>query len=435
MKKKVIAAGVIGEVLEWYDFTLYGFFAPILATLFFPTHDPFLSLLATFGGFAAGYLTRPLGGFVFGHLGDRWGRKRALALTLVLMAIPTFLMGLLPTYQDIGIWAPLLLILLRLLQGLSCGGEYTGSIIFLYEHAPKKRQAFFSSLAIMGSFMGGLLSVAAITITTASLSQESLYAWGWRIPFLLGIFTAAIGFYTRLKVNETPIFEQVQKQGETIPIPFTQIFKTHKLTLMSIMGINIQVDVLSYVAVVYMPTYLIKIVGLPINEVMMLNMFLISTVMLTLPLFGILADRIGAKNLLTIAATGIMLMAYPVYHLFMQIHVGYIVIGEFIFGLFMAMGMASTPKIAASLAPPHLRYSTVSIAHGMCVALFGGTAPLIVTFLIDTTGNAMTPAYYIIMTTIITLLFALRLKTRKHSMLTDQREKGLLGNKLQPISG
>jgi len=438
MKKRIIAAGMVGEILEWYDFTLYGFFTPILATLFFPAHDPILSLLATFGGFAAGYLTRPLGGAVFGHLGDRWGRKNALAFTLLLMAVPTFLMGLLPTYQAIGIWAPVLLILLRLLQGLSCGGEYTGSIVFLYEHSPVKHQGFFSSLAIMGSFIGGLLSIAVVSVTTMLLNEESLYAWGWRIPFLLGILTAILGFYTRLKVDETPTFEKIKQKGDLVRIPLMQSFTKYKHIILTIMCINIPVDVLSYVILIYMPTYLTKIIGWPMADVMMLNMLFLMTIMLTLPLFGAVADKIGGKYLLIISSVGVMFLAYPVYNLFMQEKLKYILVGEVIFGLFIAMGMAATPKIAANLAPAQLRYTTISIAHGMCVALFGGTAPLVVTFLIDKTGNALTPVYYIIMTTIITVLFVFRLKNDKYyitsSNLSEDSFKLPFKSAVQPVS-
>lgn len=425
MKKKVIAAGVIGEVLEWYDFTLYAFFAPVLATLFFPTHDPMLSLLATFGGFAAGYLTRPLGGIIFGHLGDRFGRKNTLAFTLLLMAIPTFLMGLLPTYQDIGIWAPALLIFLRLLQGLSCGGEYTGSIVFLYEHSSIKHQGFFSSLAIMGSFMGGLLSISAIGITTAVLSHDALYTWGWRLPFLLGIVTAIIGFYMRLKVAETPIFEQIKKQGDIVRIPLMHIFKIHKRVLFMIMGLAIQVDAMSYIIIVYMPTYLTKIIGLPMGNALMLTMTTIITIILTLPLFGAITDKIGSKALLMISSVGVMLVAYPVYTLFLQHQFEYILIGELIFGFFIAMSMAASPKIIASMVPAHLRYSTISLGHGMGVALFGGTAPLIVTFLIDKTSSPLAPAYYIIITAIITLFVVLKLKSGSHTVIAPQLAEDL----------
>lgn len=438
MKKQTIAAGVIGEVLEWYDFTLYAFFAPVLATLFFPTHDPMLSLLATFGGFAAGYLTRPLGGIIFGHLGDRFGRKNTLAFTLLLMAIPTFFMGLLPTYEDIGIWAPTLLILLRLLQGLSCGGEYTGSIIFLYEHSSIKHQGFFSSLAIMGSFIGGLLSILAITMTTAVMSHESLYAWGWRLPFLFGILTAFIGFYTRIKVAETPIFEQIKKQGEIVRIPVMDVFKRHKRILFMIMGLALQVDAMSYIIIVYMPTYLTKIIGLPMANALMLTMVAIITVISTLPLFGTITDRIGSKALLIISSIGVMLVAYPVYTLFLENQLEYILVGELIFGIFIAMSMAASPKIIAGMIPPHLRYSTISLGHGIGVALFGGTAPLIVTFLIDKTSSPLAPAYYIIMTAIMTLFVALKLKSGTRSVITSQFAEDLfeLPSKsgLKPIS-
>jgi len=426
MKKKVIAAGIMGEVLEWYDFTLYAFFAPVLATLFFPTHDPILSLLATFGGFAAGYLTRPLGGIIFGHLGDRLGRKNTLALTLLLMAVPTFLMGLLPTYHDIGIWAPAFLILLRLLQGLSCGGEYTGSIIFLYEHSSPNHQGFFSSLAIMGSFIGGLLSIAAISLTTALLSHEALYAWGWRLPFLFGILTALMGFYTRLKVAETPIFEQIKKQGDLVRIPLMHIFKMHKRLLFIIMGLAIQVDAMSYIIIVYMPTYLTKVVGLPMVHALMLNMAAIITVILTLPLFGAITDKIGSKTLLIISSIGVMLAAYPIYHLFFQNQLESVLMGELIFGLFIAMAMAASPKLIASMVPPQLRYSTISLGHGLGVALFGGTAPLIVTLLIDKTGSPMAPAYYIMMTAMMTLFVVLRLKSDPRTMITSEAAEDFL---------
>lgn len=421
MKKNIIAAGMIGEILEWYDFTLYGFFAPVLAALFFPSHNPFLSILATFGGFAAGYLLRPVGGFLFGHFGDRIGRKKVLAYTLILMSAPTVLIGLLPTYQSIGILAPILLVLLRLIQGLSCGGEYTGSMIFLYEHAPEHRQGLFSSLAVMGSFIGGMFSVAAVGITTATMSTMTLHAFGWRLPFLFAIFTAIIGFYIRMKIADTPVFEQIKRQGNIIRIPLADILKQHKRKLFNIMGINVQVAVLSYIILIYAPTYLTKFVGLTLTQVMLLNIITISSIFVTVPLFGILADKIGAKPILIFSAIGTILATYPSYILFTTGNFELVLLGEVIFALLISSTMATGPKIMAGMVPAKLRYSSVSIGHGICDSMFGGTAPLIATLLINNTNNILSPAYYIILASLFTLFIVVQLqdKSREFSFETS----------------
>lgn len=425
MKKRIITAGMIGEVLEWYDFTLYGFFAPILATLFFPNHDPMLSILATFGGFAAGYFMRPIGGVFFGHLGDRYGRKKVLALTLVLMAIPTFCMGLLPTYANIGMYAPALLIFLRMLQGFSCGGEYTGSIIFLYEHANDNRRGFFSSLAIMGSFVGGLLSVAAIGITTSSMTHQHLLAWGWRIPFLVGIITAIIGFYVRLKVSDTPVFEDLKNRAKLVSTPIKNIFLQHKKTLLTVAGINIQCAVLSYIVLMYLPTFLTTIAHIPMPKAMMLNLTFILTMMSSIPLIGFLSDKVGGKSLLLIAAVGTVSLTYPMYHLFLQSHVHLMFIGEIIFALLTATGMAAAAKIMNNISSPELRYSCVSVGHGICDCIFGGTAPFVATLLVHKMHTPIAPAYYIVTAAMITLLIALRFKD-KVSASQNTRSEWLL---------
>jgi len=235
---RVAAAGVVGNVLEWYDFALYGYLATIFAGQFFPSEDPLTSLIGAYAVFAIGFLARPLGGVIYGHIGDRFGRRRLLTLSVVLMGVPTFLLGLLPTYASVGILAPILLVALRFIQGISTGGEFVGSIVFLVEHAPQKRRAFFGSLANLGALIGGLLGAGVAWLMTALLPSAELYDWGWRLPFLSGIIVAGAGLWIRLGVDESPLFREMQNKGDIEEWPIRTALREHRKEIAVTAGLN-----------------------------------------------------------------------------------------------------------------------------------------------------------------------------------------------------
>lgn len=404
MNKKIVASSLIGQVIEWYDFILYGFFASILVNIFFPHENHVVGLMEVFGTFAAGFLTRPLGACIFGNLGDRYGRKSIFSITIILMGIPSILIGLLPTYSAIGILAPILLLILRMIQGLSCGGEFTGSIIFLGEHAPNHQRGFYSSLAWIGSLTGTLLGSIAATLTTSSLSQNSLYQWGWRLPFIFGGLAIIIGVYFRRMVDEPLIFKNTIMQGDTADKPFLEAFLNHKKSMALIMGMNAQLAVLSYMAIVYMPTYLSSILGLPINIALLINTISIFSLILLIPLFGWISDTVGRKPVLIFSILGIILFVYPAYWMINNKNYLMIGIGQSILILLAAAMMGAGPSAMIEQVPTRLRFVASSIPYNLIICILGGTAPLMATYLIHETGNILSPSLYLLACSIISLV-------------------------------
>ena len=315
---KTIGIGMAGNLLEWYDFSLYGYFSPVIARLFFPNNDPFISLISTFAVFAAGFLMRPLGALMFGYWGDRLGRKKALLFSLLLISLPTIFIGFLPTYETAGFWAPVLLIVLRLLQGLSAGGEYTSSIIFLTEHARPNRKGFAGSFALFGSGLGMLLGSFACAVVTASCSPESLNSWGWRLPFLFGTITMVFGLILRKRAQETSEFQKMQQSGSLASNPLSEIAQKQKANIGVMMGFNLLSTIAGYLLYAYMPTYLYKVIGLPLSDALFLNVICLAWFNVVVPFAGLLSDYIGRKILFLWGSVAFVLLSYPLFLLISQ---------------------------------------------------------------------------------------------------------------------
>lgn len=410
MNKKIIISSLIGQIVEWYDFVLYGFFAPILAKLFFPHSNSIVALIEVYGTFAAGFLTRPLGGLVFGSLGDRYGRKNIFSATIFLMGMPSILIGLIPSYDMIGIIAPILLLLMRMIQGLSCGGEFIGSIIFLGEHSSITRRGFYSSLAWVGSLSGSLIaSLTAVFLTSSFLNQSMVYKWGWRVAFILGGLAMIIGIYLRKRMDEPLIFKKNLIHNVSNR-PILESFSTHKKSMTLIMGINIQLAVLSYLLIVYMPTYLATNLNFSMNTALFINTLSILSLIILTPFCGQLSDHIGRKPVLFFSTIGLILAAYPSY--LMLISKSYLLIttGQLILILLAASIMGTSPSATIEQVPTSLRYTASSIPYNFIMSTLGGTAPLITTFFIHKTGNLLSPAIYLIICSIISLLFICKIK-------------------------
>jgi MHS family proline/betaine transporter-like MFS transporter len=271
VNKRSVAAGAIGNTLEWYDFAVFGFVAPAISSQFFPSDDRLAGLLNTFALFAVGYLARPLGGALFGHLGDRIGRKRALQISILMMAVPTSLMAVLPTHAEIGIWAAVLLALLRLLQGFSVGGEFIGSICYLVEVAPVKQRGLFGSFAVFSTVGGMLLGSAVAAILHLTLSPEATAAWGWRLPFLGGIVLGFTGWHLRRHLLETPAFEQIVSQGRTEPHPGLRALRQMPAEIVQVAVMTMLLGVGIYTLFIWMPTYLTHILSPPVPHALIVN--------------------------------------------------------------------------------------------------------------------------------------------------------------------
>jgi MHS family proline/betaine transporter-like MFS transporter len=404
IKTKSLIAGFSGIILEWYDFTVYGFFATVIGARFFPHEDKVVELISAFGVFAAGYLMRPLGGVIFGHIGDRKGRKKALLISVLTMAIPTTLIAFLPTYDDIGWYAALLLVILRLLQGLSVGGEFTGSISFLVERAPKGKRGFFGSWSTFGVFGGMLLGSALASIITSALDNTQLYEYGWRIPFLFGALIGIVGLYLRKGMGEDEHFEKMKNQNSSKKTPLSEFWANYKLEALKIMLLSWAFGVSVYLIFIFLPSYLHTFHDVKLSDALSAHTISIVVLMLLIPLFGILNDKFGRKTLLFISLTGFVLFTYPLFGLMFEDTFTSILVSMLAFAILEAIFQAVMPALMTETFPSNIRYTGLSVSYNFSLALFGGTTPLVCTWLIKVSGgNVWMPAYYLIATCIIAI--------------------------------
>lgn len=409
-KKNIYLASIIGEVLEWYDFSLYSFLSPVFAVLFFPKTDALAGLLGVWAIFAAGFLSRPVGGLLFGWLGDRRGRKSAFFVSLALMSVPTLLIGCLPTYASIGFWAPVCLLIMRLLQGLSCGGEFSISMIFLSEHATKENYFFSGSLAWMGTMIGALL--ASLVIMFVSFHHEFLMQWGWRIPFFLGTIIAVSGIYLRLKTSETPVYLELKKKDQ-IKKDRWYFIKKHKMVILKLFLLNAPLAALSYVGVAFLPAYLSKFVGISLDTAFLINTTLIVSLIVLIPLCGCLADRVGGRRIYGLSIILLIIFSFPAYGLLSH---GSSWIAYSVTIALMAIPGALiksvTPGISVELAPLEDRAVVMSFSYNLTYCLLGGTAPLLMSYLIENTHLLVLPAFYIVFFALISLFFLIACSNR-----------------------
>jgi MFS transporter, MHS family, proline/betaine transporter len=383
--------------MEWYDFALYGFFAPVIAKQFFPSEDPLASLVSTFGIFAAGYLMRPVGGFVLGRLGDRMGRKRVLLLSVYLMAVPTALIGLLPTHAQIGVTASVLLMILRLIQGFSVGGEFTGSIAFLAEHAPPEKRGLFSSFTTGAAVTGILLGSAVGALMTGLLDSDTLNLWGWRVPFLAGVVLAFIGGYLRRTLDDSESFKRVKAEGETLESPLREVLTKHRASTLKLLAAMWVFAGSFYMIFIYLTTYLSTETHILLSMALRLNTVAMVLLLVLIPVMGALSDRLGRKPLLVGSSVGLALLGYPLFLALQKGSSGLDLMALAAFAILTATLQGAMPAMLAELFPTRVRMTAVSTAYNLGQALFGGTAPLICTYLIKTTGSPMAPAGYLVL--------------------------------------
>lgn len=403
-RRRIIAAGLVGNILEWYDFAVYGFFAPILAPLFFPSDDPVASLIAAYGAFAAGFLVRPFGGALFGQLGDRAGRKVALAVSVALMAVPTTLLGLLPTHVEWGIGATVALIVLRLLQGLSVGGEYTCSTVFLIEGAPANRRGFYGCWSAAGVVAGVLIGSGFGAVLHAALPESAIDGWGWRVPFLFGAVLGVIGFLARRGVasGEAP--------SAAGPSPVLRAFRDEWRSMLRVIGFTLVDGVGFYLIFVYLATFLIARVKVPPTEAFDINTLTMVGAFVTVPLAGALSDRVGRKPVVLFATGALAILAWPLLWLMHHPVFAMALAGQMVLGILMGLYYGASTAMAAEMFPASVRCSALSVGYNVSLAAFGGTAPMVATFLIEHTGESLSIAWYLAAAAAITFATTTRLK-------------------------
>lgn len=411
--RKVVIAGMLGNALEWYDYALYAFTTLIISKLFFPAGNETAHLLATLGIFAVGFVARPFGGIFFGVIGDKFGRRKALVLSIFLMAIPTGCIGLLPTYEQIGIAAPLLLTFIRVLQGLSLGGAFSGSMTFLVEHAPQGRRGIIGSASVASLVIGFLLGSLVCMGVKAPLTPEQYESWGWRIPFILGIAISLIGFYIREHCEESPTYEAAKADGTLSKTPVRDVLRTERWHMLQAIGIYMSVTMPFYLVATYFITFTEHSLGRTHGEALMLN-FMNMSILLVLSLFsGWLSDRWGRRKVLMLTALGYLAVAYPAFTLLQQGDWGSIVLGQAVMAVVVGFYIGPVPALLVEIFPTRVRYSGMSLSYNIAAATFGGTAPMVCQWLINTTGNVYAIAYYVMLCAVVSLC-ALRFYRDRH---------------------
>lgn len=404
--RRAVGAAAVGNVTEWFDFGVYSYLAVKIESVFFNDLSPTMGTIATLGTFAAAFLVRPFGGLFFGPLGDRIGRQKVLSLTVIMMAISTFIIGILPDYNTIGVAAPMLLLLARLLQGFSTGGEYGGAMAFIAEYAPDKRRGFLCSFLEFGTLTGYAMGATFATVLELALSEEALLSWGWRIPFLVAGPIGAIGLYLRMKLEETPAFAKIAaesegREGNQTLTEFKKIFVNHWPAMVICGGIVLVFNVTNYMLTNYMPTYLTQTLpdagyagtGSTVSQVLQIVVLVVSMVLITF--VGKLSDRIGRRPIMFTGCAMLIVLSVPAVMLLRQGSTGATFAGLMLMGLMLLCFNSTSPSTLPALFPTDIRYGGLSIAFNISVSLFGGTAATAVAALIAVSGDLNMPAYYL----------------------------------------
>jgi MHS family proline/betaine transporter-like MFS transporter len=419
-KHSKLLAGFIGNVVEWYDFALYGYMASFLSKLFFPDKDHLASLLATYGVFAAGFIMRPLGSAVFGWLGDTIGRSRTMLISVMLMALPTVALGLLPTYATAGVWAPVLLIIVRLAQGLSVGGEFSSSVTYLVETADPGERGYAGSWANMGSMAGMLLGSGAAAAITTFMDQQTVADWAWRLPFLFGGILGTIGILLTQHLHKSRHFQKhAETRGETSPLveAFTDnLRQTLKATLFAS-----AYGVLFYYALVYLPNWASDQAGYGLDFAMQVNAGATALLLVLIPVFGWISDFFMRRTHLIMAAVGLMaLVSWP---LFLWLHEGNgvtaLVCTQVLLALLLAVPLGSAPATFVEMFPARDRLSGYSVSYNIGLGVVGGSTPMIATALIKTTGNDLAPALFLAFMAVIGVVAMALIRDRSREPLQD----------------
>ncbi len=402
LSPRIVVSGVIGNILENYDYVLYANFAVIISKLFFPTGDLYTSLIATFGVFAAGFLTRPIGALIFGHIGDKYSRKSALSFSIMLMSFPTSVIGLLPAYSEIGILAPFALVIIRMMQGISIGGETSGFMTYLMESVQdQKHKHLFGAIALSSTAFGIFLGFVAVFICNFYFADIE---YAWRIPFLISFPVGIVGFYIRSKLDETPEFQKLKSKNLLAKSPFIELFKEHKARFFMICGLFISISVPFYIFFGFLATFLTKIIGysqLQVSQIYLASSF----AFIVFPfLSGFLSDYFGVKKVLLCAISTFAVLVVPIFSLILQKDFAFTLSGCLLFIFVITLYQGSVPSLVTQIFPTKVRAIGTALSFNMVSVIFGGFTPLVLTWLIKTTENNMMIPAYLIFSSVITMI-------------------------------
>lgn len=399
MRHKALAASIIGNIIEWYDFGLFIYLAPLLSQQFFPAEDKMASLLMTLAVFAAGFIMRPIGALLFGRLGDRIGRARTLKITILIISLPSIIIALCPTYADWGLTATLILVLMRLLQGLCIGGEFAGAMVYLVETAPTNRRCFFSSFNNVGSNIGLIAATSLTGLLSLLMSEAQFTHYGWRLTFMLGGLLGLIGLVLRRYLIETEAFLDLQQQNPQPQSPFRQLFIEHRAALLQMILILFVTASGCYALMNLLSTYLQTYLQFSLAQAMQVQTGFLTFSLFAIPLTGWLADRVGAKQCLWFASIGFVLFSLPCYYLLATTHQPLVLLPLV---CFFCIEQAVVPSILAQTFPPQIRYLGASMAYNTTLTLIGGSAPVVLVYLIETTQITLMPALHLLFAGLIT---------------------------------
>ncbi|MBF4893381.1 glycine betaine/L-proline transporter ProP [Cronobacter sakazakii] len=416
--RKAITAASLGNAMEWFDFGVYGFVAYALGKVFFPDANSSVQMIAALATFSVPFLIRPLGGLFFGMLGDKYGRQKILAITIVIMSVSTFCIGLIPSYASIGIWAPVLLLLCKMAQGFSVGGEYTGASIFVAEYSPDRKRGFMGSWLDFGSIAGFVLGAGVVVLISAILGEENFLSWGWRLPFFLALPLGLIGLYLRHALEETPAFQQhVDKleQGDREglqhgpKVSFKEIATKHWRSLLACIGLVISTNVTYYMLLTYMPSYLSHNLHYSEEHGVLIIIAIMIGMLFVQPVMGLLSDRFGRRPFVIFGSVALMVLAIPAFVLINSNVIGLIFSGLLMLAVILNCFTGVMASSLPAMFPTHIRYSALASAFNISV-LIAGLTPTVTAWLVEGTENLMMPAYYLMVIAVIGLITGLTMK-------------------------
>jgi len=418
-----VVSSSIGNVLEWYEYALYAYFSSVISKLFFPTHDPFVSLILTFSTFAVGLAARPIGGVIFGYIGDRYSRKKMLTFTMLLMSIPTVCIGLLPSYETIGIAAPILLILLRITQGIALGGEFGASCVYLYESVPHNKRGFYGSMALTGVGAGLVLSACTILLVESFVSQEAIHSYAWRIPFFISVTGSLLAFYMRKNLVESPDFVAAKQLQELVKNPIMEMFRSHKATVLSLFAIFLTTQVSFFVVFIFGKTMMIDFLGYDSQRAGLFNLLTMVSYTISTLVFGYLSDKVNKRIIILAGTIGIGVAILPFIQSLNGGNASTILVMSLALGAFIGMTEGTLNPIVAESFPTNIRATSVAFCWNFTSIVFGGFAPILSIWLIQNGGGVNSVAYYMMsvcgVTAIFTMLYLVRKRAWMRLRVTD----------------
>ena len=403
-RRRVLWGSFFGNFVEWFDYAVYGYLAATISQAFFPETDRQTALLATFAVFAISFFIRPLGGFVWGHIGDRLGRRTALSLSILIMSGATFCIALIPSYAVIGVGAPILLLAVRVVQGFSAAGEYAGASAFLVEYAPANRRGLYAAVVPASTAAGLLLGSLLAALLSIVLTPGQMTEWGWRLPFLLAAPMGLIGRYIRTKLEDTPAFRAIEDQAETTHAPVKDMFSKHWRALLLAVGAVLLNAVGFYVILSYMPTYLSTELGFGATESFIATTIALVTYIGFIFLTGLASDRFGRKRVLMTASVAFILFTVPAFMLLDTGSFAMVLLVQIALGAMLTLNDGTLPSFLAELFPTRIRYSGFAVSFNLSNAVFGGTAPFMATLLIGMMHTKLAPAWYLVAAAAVSLV-------------------------------